>query len=82
MENKAVKWLLALTAVALLINAAVNFRPYTLVVVAVPGGEGRQPQTESYRLNVYTGRVSAVYQDDEETKKFFPEQIKKLLPQE
>jgi hypothetical protein len=84
MENKGTKWLLAIAALALLINAAVNavvnYRPYQLVVVAVAGSEGHEPSTESYRLNVYTGRVSVVMYDDEESLKFYPEQMKKQFP--
>jgi hypothetical protein len=78
MENKTIKWLLAIIAVALLLNAAVNFKPYILLVPA----QG-VPHAKGLRMNVYTGKISPAFLDLQETRKLlreYEEAEKNLTP--
>jgi hypothetical protein len=68
MENKTIRWLLALIAVGLLLNAAVNFKPYVFLVPA----QG-VPHAQGVRVNVYTGKISPVFLEPQETRKLLQE---------
>jgi hypothetical protein len=67
MESKIVKFLLAVIALALLLNAAVNFKPYVFVPTE------RVPDAQGLKMNVYTGKISPVFLDIQETKKLLQE---------